>query len=367
MKINLPFSGQYFTPSEAELLMKSMATYARGGQTIKSVLEALIETESGKRKKLLGEIKTIHVNRQVPLAKVFLQYKLINENEFKLMDETDDFAKAVSIILAMRSSAKKIKKVFFSITLAPVAMISAVMIASAWVSPMIVNFVSDIARRIRPGSEKMLDFSWHMTNSEYLLFLGVALPVFYIAIIFYYIYLEKNNIQKLYKIFPLKAYEDLPNIFQVIKIYSEKGMSDVLIAKNLSLFAMPKGIRSMFRIKNGRFTGFSDGLKLFNIPYDITSMFQSAERSDSLLRVSPIILNKDNKPTTPLDWLIEYCNETLEHRIVYIRDRIGYVGLKKLGTYLWASVLFAFVGTTYYSMMMAFQQMRTLANNIGAF
>lgn len=352
--------------ADGELVLKNMATYSRSGQNTKSILNALIDTEtSPKIKSLLTEMKVLHVQRQVSFSKVLLSYGLIEENEFRIVDETDNFSTAVDMILSIRNSNGKIKQCFRSITLAPIIIIPTVLFLASYLSPVIVGFLYGIAERLKAGASSEIKIMGYMHHSEYMIFGGIAILAIYIGFVSFYLYLENTNIKKLYKYFPIKTYEDLPIILKIYQIYGERGMSNTTIAQNLSTIKSPKGVATMFKIPARQFKSFSDIFKKYGITYDVISIFEASERNDQLLTKNEAIKSiKTNKPTTPLEWLIEYCEEVIKNRLDYYENKKFGMGLKKLGTYLWASTLFFFVGTMYMTLMMSLQDIRKIADSL---
>lgn len=352
--------------ADSELVLKNMATYSRSGQNTKNILNALIDTEtSPKIKSLLIEIKVLHVQRQVSFSKVLLSYGLIEENEFRIVDETDNFSVAVDMILSIRNSNGKIKQSFMSITLAPIIIIPIVLFLAAYMSPIIVGFLFGIAESLKTGASKNINVMGYMHHSEYMIIAGIAILAIYIGFVSFYLYLENTNIKKLYKYFPIKTYEDLPIILKIYQIYGERGMSNTTIAQNLSTLKAPKGVGSMFKIPSRQFKSFAEIFKKYGITYDVISIFEASERNDELLTKNEQIKSiKTNKATSPLEWLIEYCEEVIKNKLDYYENKKFGMGLKKLGTYLWASILFFFVGTMYLTLMMSLSDIRKIADSL---
>ncbi len=365
------FRNDKFVKSESSLILTNMATYASSGRSIENIFDALIGTEVGARRNLLSEMKTLHIRRLEPLAQVFYKYNLITQSEYKLLDEVDDFAKAIDIILSLREGNNRIKEAFRSTTTLPFLVTVIVPILAGLFSYKFVLFLSDMANKVKKNGAKELDFFAFMNHPEYLIAFGFFVLIAYVSFIAYYKHLEKSDLQRLYELFPLKAYEDFPNILKSLQIYSEKGLNDVSMAKTLSVYASPVGIRKMFAVgKNDTFTSFSKLFRRFNIPYDITSFFEAHEKSDTLYEASSYIRStkkeSKNNSITPIDWLLEYCDKTIDTRLNFLLKKKFGIGLKNILSWYWYSIFFGFILTFYYTLMNNLDTIRDLAEKIGS-
>ncbi len=337
-----------FKPKETTTILQNMANYNLAGQSESDMLQAAIEDNTGTKRIILQNMKNSYDKKQISIAKVFLQYGLIDQREYHYLKESDNFTESVELILEIRKNHNIIIKKFTNWTMVPVYIIAVTIMLFAGISPRFVKLLDEQQERIT----NKIDYMWPITHHIEMFFIGISILIIYHIIIYLYKKRCNENVISLYKIFPLKAYEDMPILLRDIKLYKIKGVTDYDIATELNSTATISGMRKHFPKKAHDFKSFAMIFSKCNIPYSVVSIFQSSEKTDSLLKIKKTIKSPITKfHTSPIDFLIDYCENQLSETINKYEKDFLTVGLKKIFFMFSFMVIIAFFIMGYYSLI----------------
>lgn len=305
------------------IILRSIRSLMRLGNSLFESLQLQVEIEEGKNKKILEKIVTL-IKRNKKTEVVLLQYGLIGESEKLILEKSNDTKKSIDYILTIRDISSNFNKTLNAVLFFPILSGFVGLGIAKFLLPVISAPIMELVEiaRIKNGVsiEETLNippafFYIHHPESIDLVILG------YVAILvsFYLLYkfFEKNNPSVLYKIVPLKAYDDIPYVFTLMRSLNVGGMDIYNIATVLSKSKINKGWKLLFlKIKkkievNQKFYKvFQD----FGFPKQLSVIIKTSENSKSFWE------NFDN--------MIEYAKEININKNKEIRDR--YTGLAKM-------------------------------------
>ncbi len=291
--MNIPF----FNPRKIN--KDSSTSILRGIQSLMplgySILQSLYiqrDIEEGKNKKVIEQAVNLVSKKNVDLEKALLQVGLISEEEKMILTYSKDTKVSIDYIVELRDLSKNFNKTFLRLVFFP--------ILALYIGVLVVNTILPIMRKPIDELLEIIKISKGVDMSNSLnipsIFFFVENPdlfnlimiIFTIVLILSFVaffYYEKNDPSKIYRIFPLKAYDDIPYVFTLMRSLNVSGKDFYTISKDLSKSKINKGWRKLFsniqkKIENN--TPFFQSFKEFNIPKQIYIIVKISEASKAL-------------------------------------------------------------------------------------
>jgi type II secretory pathway component PulF len=312
---------------ESTIILKSLKALMRLGNSLFESLQLQIEIEEGKNKKVLEKIVTQIRKNNKPTEDMLFQYGLINDSEKLILENSKDTKKSVSYIIGIREISSNFNKTMQVLLFFPIISIFLGLSIAKFLLPIISAPVNELIQvaQIKKGIslEETMNippaffYIHHPESVDYV----IAFTIVVIACLFFlFRYLEKNNPSLLYKIAPLKAFDDIPYIFTLMRSLNVGGMDIYSITNVLSKSKINKGWRYLFlrlkkRIEQNKkiYTVFQE----FGFPKQLSVIIKTSESSKSFW---------DN-----FDDMIEYAKEVNINKNKEIRTK--YSGLAKMVGY----------------------------------
>lgn len=327
------------TKPEMETFLIILKGFLKIGFSPLEAIKTLSENEpEGKKKNVIAgiEYETHELNR--PLQNVLLSKKLISPLEHTIMSKSNSMISSIDTILDMRRNGKKFEKAMLAIIAFPLIMILATLAFISFGGPGIMDFINFLLKmsEMATGSPAKADlpfFLIYMGEIKIFFFVLIALIV---GLIYTYYWNYTNDTKKIYKIFPLKVYDDAPILFQMMYNLKKTGMPAGDLFQEMIKNAEPEPLREMFqdiqkKVEQNR--PFYTVFEQYGFPKNITSIIEVGEKTYTIW---------DNLPD-----LVEFCKITGDNGINRVKLGLG-IPLKYGGQ----AVLIFTLLTTFLTVMM---------------
>jgi len=331
--------GPELSKQEVETFLVILKGFLKIGFSPLEAIKTLSENEpDGNRKNVISSIEyeTHEMNR--PLQNVLLSKKLIVPLEHTIMTKSISMVSSIDTILDMRKNGKKFEKAMLGILALPLIMILGTMGFVAFGGPNVLDFINFLLKmsEMASGMPAEADLPFFLENifEVKITFFGLLGLVF--GSIYMYFWYYKNDTKKIYKIFPLKVYDDAPVIFQMMYNLKKTGMPAGELFNEMIKNAEPEPLREMFmdiqkKVESNR--PFYTVFEHYGFPKNITSILEVGEKTYTIW---------ENLPD-----LIEFSKMSSENGIQRIRLALG-LPLKYIGQ---ATLIFTLL-TTFLTVMM---------------
>lgn len=313
--------------SDSLVILRSLKALMKLGNSLFQSLQLQIEIEDGKNKKILERIVGQIKNHNKTTEDMMFKFGLINDSERIVLENSKDTKKAIIYIINIREISTNFNKTMFSLLFFPIVCTFIGLAIAKFILPVISAPVNDLVQiaQIKKGIELQETLgipSWffYIHYPESIDYITIIVAFFIVFLFVSYKYLEINNPSVLYKIAYLKAYDDIPYIFTLMRSLNVGGMDIYSIANKLYKSKINKGWRILFlrikkRIEQNKmiYTVFQE----FGFPKQLSVIIKTSESSKSFWE--------------NFDDMIEYTKEVNVDKNKEIRDK--YSGLSKMVGY----------------------------------
>lgn len=310
---------------EVENIFVLLKGFLKMGFPPLEAIKLLSENEENKKvKEVLTSIQfeTLEKNRQ--LQSVLLAKGMINPLEHTIMTKSLSMGKSIDTILEMRKNSSKVEKAILAVFAFPLIALLVILGAIGFWGKDILDFVEFLQRMsaMTSGSaggiksfklktDELPFFLLYTTEIKYVFFAYIGVLF---TIIYGYFKLYKTNTKLLYKLMPLKVYDDAPVLFQIMYNLKQTGIPASELFSEMAKNAEPAPLRAMFidinkKIEKNRpfYTVFSQ----YGFPKNIVSIIEIGEKTYTIWK---------NLPD-----LIEFTKITGESKIKILKVGIGTV------------------------------------------
>lgn len=310
--------------ADSTVILRSLKALMKLGNSLFRSLELQIEIEDGKNKKILERIVGQIKNHNKATEDMMFKFGLINGSEKIILENSKDTKKAIIYIINIRELSTNFNKTMSSLLFFPIICIFIGLGIAKFLLPLISAPVNDLVQiaQIKKGIELQETLgipTWffyiHYPESIDYIIISVALfiTLFFIS----YKYLEINNPSVIYKIAYLKAYDDIPYIFTLMRSLNVGGKDIYSIVNILYKSKINKGWKILFlrikkRIEDNKmiYTVFQE----FGFPKQLSVIIKTSESSKSFWE--------------NFDDMIEYTKDVNVDKNKEIRDK--YAGVSKM-------------------------------------
>lgn len=327
------------TKQEMETFLIILKGFLKIGFSPLEAIKTLSDNEQdGKRKNVISgiEYETHEMNR--PLQNVLLSKKLITPLEHTIMSKSISMISSIDTILEMRRNGKKFEKAMLGIIAFPLIMVLVTMAFVSFGGPGIMDFINFLLKMSEmasgmPAKADLPFFLIYMVEIKYAFFATIAVII---GLIYSYIWYYNNDTKKIYRMFPLKVYDDAPVLFQMMYNLKKTGMPAGDLFQEMIKNAEPVPIRDMFqdiqkKVEQNR--PFYTVFEQYGFPKNVTSIIEVGEKTYTIW---------DNLPD-----LVEFCKITGDNGLFRVKMSLG-VPLKYAGQ----AVLIFTLLTTFLTVMM---------------
>lgn len=273
-------------------ILKGIQSLMILGNSIFKSLEIQREIEEGKNKRIIEQAITLVSKRNYKVEQALLQTNIISEEEKLILSYSKDTKVSIDYIIELRELSKNFNKTLLRLSL-PI-------IIALYIGFLIINTVLEMMKKpvdelleivkITKGidmsnSLNIPDIFFYIYHPEIYNYFIIIFSILLLLSIFLFFYYEKNDPSKLYKILPLKAYDDIPYVFILMKSLNASGMDMYGISKQLANSKINPGWKKLFsriqkRIENNLL--FYQSFKDFNFSKQIYIVIKVSEVSKSL-------------------------------------------------------------------------------------
>jgi len=271
-----------------ELLETFLPYFDLPGFNALNVIETLANSdmETEKNRKICKTIVYAIVEKGLKIENVFKNVGLIQDNEYALLAKADNTKKAIENILDIRKISWKaeieILKTFWFYWL----LIFATMGMIGFGFPLLVELLQKQVVQINNKVNIADTLPWFIDYALLFKILTILTLIAPILLFILYLYLYFKNTKLLYKIFPLKAYDDLPRYFTLMISLRNTGFTLREIMNELYQYPYPKPISELwYYVSNNDNLG--KGFRLFNMPDDITKIIIRFTEANKIYEVLP--------------------------------------------------------------------------------
>lgn len=272
---------------ESTDLMTVLIAYADAGNNIGESLALKLKTERNKKVKTVIQSIISAINNSEPIPSALYRHGVLSEEERDMLSlkSSDSISQSFEKILEMREAFSERFERTFMFSLIPTIVTSyLVMVTLYLMSPEIVDFFDGMMKMTSLDAEMQshvraaLSYAYH---SKYLLYtlIGMSFVVFGGYGGYRYLYNTRRDL--IYKIFPLKAIDDLPRIFQTMQTIQEAGTNTGYgIMEKMGMFESNQGLKGMFSelaMASKSKTGMHLPMLRYNLNYDIIVLVEAAE------------------------------------------------------------------------------------------
>lgn len=314
--------------SDSLVILRSLRALMKLGNSLFRSLELQIDIEDGKNKKILEKLINQVKNHNKPTVDMMYKLGLINDDEKVILENNKDSKEAIIYIVNIREISSNFNKTMFSLLLFPIMSIFIGLGIAKFILPLISSPVKELIQiaQIKKGIEleetlNIPNIFFYIHYPDSIDYITIIFSIFLFSIFAFYKYLEVNNPSVIYKIVSLKAFDDIPYIFILMKSLNAGGMDIYSISDKLYKSKINKGWKILFlrvkkRIEQNQM--FYTVFKEFGFPKQLSVILKTAEKSKSFW---------DN-----FDDLIVYAKEVNIDKNKEVRER--YSGVSKMLGYL---------------------------------
>lgn len=311
------------------VILKSLRALMGLGNSLLEAVELQQSIEEKKNAKILAIIIHKVKKNNTKLEDLFLKFGLINKSEQLVLSYAKDTKEAIESILKLRSLSNNFNKTVRTLSIMPIIGFFIGLIGIGhFLLPVMRKPVDELIEiaKIKKGIDiddvlNIPDTFFYIHHPDWVIPITIGVAVLIITVVALFFYFHKNNPPFVYKFFSLKAYDDIPYIFILMRSLQKGGLDIYTISDILQKSDIPIGWRRFFLLLKKQIDKHDDLYKVFQsfgFPKQIYIIIKTAEKSKSFWE--------------SFDGLIEYAKEVNQFKNQIIVDRykgvatiVGYV------------------------------------------
>jgi hypothetical protein len=291
-------SKKKLSQKQSNRILRSFQSLLKVGNSLPSAIDVLSQVEKGNNKKILEKVHYGITHLDLSIGKALEKEGIIKDNEVLLIDRSTSAIDAIASILSVRELSGNFEKTVLKLFAFPLlAFIIGLIIAYA-AQPTFHDMVYSLVEQVKFA--KGLDVSdeaslmWYLEDRYITSLLLKIYLIVLITLIGLYIYYLEYKPEVIYKILPLKAYDDVPYILMLIYNLQKIGLDQVRIFQMLKASSPRKGWIKLFdSLEREATTGkyIFTVFEKYSFPKDVTLVLKSAEVSKTFWDNMPILVN----------------------------------------------------------------------------
>ena len=297
-------------------ILYSLRSILKLGNSLPNAIKLLSQVEKGTTKQVLHKVVYLIFNANIYPEEALARFNIITKTEVFILKNSLDAKEAFSNIIQMREVSNRFEKNMITLLGFPVIAVIIGLLIAYFAQPTFSNMVNTLVKQVQ--ITKGVDISndvelmWYLKSQSFDMMLLIIYITIVISLILIYLYLLEYKPNVLYKMFKLKAYDDIPYLLMMMNNLHKAGFDPRKIFEILSKTSMKKGWVSLFELLKKK---TKEGGKLYTIferygfPNDIILILKSSEIGKSYW---------DN-----MDSLIEYVNETNKQKNEMLKRIFG--------------------------------------------
>ncbi len=299
-------------------ILYSLRSILKMGDSLPNAIKLLSQVEKGAVKQVLSKVVYLIFDANVYPEDALERFGIISKTEVFILRNSLDAKDAFSNIIQMREVSNRFEKSMMTLLGFPVIAVVIGLLIAYFAQPTFSSMVNTLVKQV--SVTKGVDISddvqlmWYLKdqNLDFILLVGYIILI--ISLISLYLYLLEYKPSSLYKVFKLKAYDDVPYLLMMMNNLHKAGFDPKRIFDILAKTSIKKGWVSLFTLLEKEAT---QGGKLYTIferygfPQDIVLILKSSEIGKSYW--------------DSMDSLIEYVNETNKQKNEMLKKVFGNV------------------------------------------
>jgi type II secretory pathway component PulF len=267
-------------------ILRSFSSLIKVGNSLPSALEVLIEVETGKNKKILEKVHNYVTKQDFSIGNALLKEGIIKHSEVFVVDRSTDALAAIDSILVIRQLSGNFEKSMIKIFAFPLVAVLIGLIIAYAAQPTFFNMVNSMVQQVKVikgiNIEEGAQLIWYLQSRTITLTIMQVYLTSLVSLISLYAYYLKYKPSIIYKIFPLKAYDDVPYILMLIYNLQKVGLDQVRVYALLKESSPRVGWIRLFEslekeARAGRY--IYTVFQRFNFPKDVVLVLKSSEVS----------------------------------------------------------------------------------------
>ena len=299
-------------------ILYSLRSILKMGNSLPNAIKLLSQVEKGAIKQVLSKVVYLIFDANVYPEDALARFNIISKTEVFILRNSLDAKEAFTNIIQMREISNRFEKSMITLLAFPLIAVIIGLLIAYFAQPTFYNMVDTLVKQV--SITKGVDISddvnlmWYLQdrNLDFMLLIGYITLI--ISLISLYLYLLEYKPNTLYRLFTLKAYDDVPYILMMMNNLHKAGFDPKKIFSILEKTSIKKGWISLFSmLKNESLEGrrLYVVFEKFGFPQDIVLILKSSEIGKSFW---------DN-----MDSLIDYVNETNKQKNEMIKKVFGNV------------------------------------------
>lgn len=284
-------SKKKISKNDSTVILKSLRALMSLGNSLYESVVLQSEIEEGDNNKILKKIIHYTDNKNEQIEKLFLGFGLIDKSEHLILFNSKDTKEAISDIIRIRGVSnnfiKTVITLFIPVFVGLMIGLSIIhFILPIFMKP--INQMIDIIK-LKNGVDvnslmNIPSFLFYIKHPESVVYIFFGSIGFIVLVIFLYNFLIKFKPYIIYKFLTLKAYDDIPYIFLLMRSLNKGGMDIYAITKILEKSNLSFGWRKFFFFLRKQIEQNKPiylVFKRYNFPKQIYVVLKTSETSKS--------------------------------------------------------------------------------------
>jgi len=299
-------------------ILYSLRSILKMGDSLPNAIKLLSQVEKGVIKQQLSKVVYLIFEANVYPEDALERFNIISKTEVFILRNSLDAKDAFSNIIKMREVSNRFEKSMMTLLGFPVIAVVIGLLIAYFAQPTFSDMVNTLVKQVQITKgvdiSKDVELMWYLQSQSFDLMLLVGYIALVISLVLIYLYLLEYKPSALYKIFKLKAYDDVPYLLMMMNNLHKAGYDPKRIFEILAKTSLKKGWVPLFNllekesVAGGRlYTIF----ERYGFPQDIVLILKSSEIGKSYW--------------DSMDALIEYVNDTNKQKNEMLKKVFGNV------------------------------------------
>jgi type II secretory pathway component PulF len=267
-------------------ILRSFESLIKVGNSLPSALDVLIQVEKGRNKRILEKVHYNITKLDLSVGKALEKEGVISDSEVFVIDKSTSALEAVKSILAIREFSGNFEKSMMKLFAFPVIAVIIGLSIAYFAQPTFNGMVTSLVEQVQLA--KGIDVSdetgliWYLERRDITLYMLLGYIAFVITLLSSYFYYLRYKPEVIYRIFPLKAYDEVPYILMLIYNLQKVGLDQVRVFNILKESSPRVGWIKLFDLLEREATAgrmIHIIFEKYHFPKDVTIVLKSAEVS----------------------------------------------------------------------------------------
>jgi type II secretory pathway component PulF len=267
-------------------ILRSFESLIKVGNSLPSALDVLIQVEKGRNKRILEKVHYNITKLDLSVGKALEKEGVISDNEVFVIDKSTSALEAVNSILAIREFSGNFEKTMMKLFAFPMVAIVIGLLIAYFAQPTFHGMVNSLVEQVQVTKgidvSGESDLMWYLERRDITMYILLGYISFVITLLGAYFYYLRYKPEVIYKVFPLKAYDEVPYILMLIYNLQKVGLDQVRVFNILKESSPRVGwVRLFDWLEREAIAGkmIHVVFEKYYFPKDVTLVLKSAEVS----------------------------------------------------------------------------------------